>query len=122
MAAAGLLKISLPKSIGGNGGGLLDTVLVTEELARVSATLVNIYLVNAVFSGALILLAGTDASAVFRLWSPLLRCLFQTVLSRTGTVDSPGTSGLLDRVDNHGYRLSNYHSADYLLCYPDPKE
>ncbi|HEY0513091.1 MAG TPA: acyl-CoA dehydrogenase family protein [Thermoanaerobaculia bacterium] len=60
MAAAGLLRLAIPVPLGGEGGDLFDVVLVTEELAKHSGTAVNLYLVNAVFAGALLLLAGSD--------------------------------------------------------------
>ncbi len=34
MAEAGLLKMCLPRQLGGAGGGVLDAVLITETLAR----------------------------------------------------------------------------------------
>ncbi|MFL6262979.1 MAG: acyl-CoA dehydrogenase family protein [Thermoanaerobaculia bacterium] len=60
MAEAGLLRLALPAALGGEGGDLFDVVLVTEELAKHSGTAVNLYLVNAVFAGTLLLLAGSD--------------------------------------------------------------
>jgi alkylation response protein AidB-like acyl-CoA dehydrogenase len=60
MAGAGLLKVAIPAPLGGEGGNLFDVVLITEELAKHSGTAVNLYLVNAVFAGTLLLLAGDD--------------------------------------------------------------
>jgi alkylation response protein AidB-like acyl-CoA dehydrogenase len=60
MAEAGLLRVALPAPLGGEGGDLFDVVLITEELAKWSGTAVNLYLVNAVFAGILLLLAGSD--------------------------------------------------------------
>ncbi len=60
MAEAGLLKVAIPVPLGGEGGDLFDVVLVTEELSRHSGTAVNLYLVNSVFAGTLLLLAGDD--------------------------------------------------------------
>ncbi len=56
----GLLKTPIAKKYGGKSGGLIETVLVTEELAKHSGTLGNIFLVNTVFCGALIQMAGSD--------------------------------------------------------------
>jgi acyl-CoA dehydrogenase len=60
MAASGLLRVAIPAPYGGEGGDLFDVVLLTEELAKHSGTAVNLYLVNAVFAGILLLLAGTE--------------------------------------------------------------
>lgn len=60
MAAAGLLKATIPAPLGGGGGDLFDAVLITEELAKHSGVAVNLYLVNAVFAGTFLLLAGED--------------------------------------------------------------
>ncbi len=60
MAKEGLLKACLPQELGGDGGGVLDAVLITEALARSSSTAVNMFLVNAVFSGTTLLVGGTD--------------------------------------------------------------
>jgi len=60
MSKEGLLQIPVAEKYGGKSGGLLDTVLITEELAKHSGTLGNIFLVNTVFCGALIQLAGSD--------------------------------------------------------------
>lgn len=60
MAEAGLLRVAIPAPFGGEGGDLFDVVLITEELSRHSGTAVNLYLVNAVFAGSLLLLAGDD--------------------------------------------------------------
>ncbi len=51
MGKEGLLKACLPQELGGDGGGVLDAVLITETLARSSRYGVNMFLVNAVFSG-----------------------------------------------------------------------
>lgn len=60
MADAGLLRVAIPAPLGGEGGDLFDVVLITEELAKHSGTAVSLYLVNAVFAGALLLTAGND--------------------------------------------------------------
>ena len=60
MAEAGLLRRAIPAPLGGEGGDLFDVVLITEELAKHSGTAVSLYLVNAVFAGALLLMAGND--------------------------------------------------------------
>ncbi len=60
MADAGLLRVTIPATYGGEGGDLFDMVLVTEELSKHSGTAVNLYAVNTVFAGTLLLLAGTD--------------------------------------------------------------
>lgn len=49
----------LPQQLGGARGGVLDAVLITETLARTCNTAVNMFLVNAVFSGTT-LLVGRD--------------------------------------------------------------
>lgn len=107
IADAGLLRISLPKAIGGDGGGLLDTVLITEELARASATLVNIYVVNAVFSGALIVLAGTDeqrADLLPALGAGSLRFAF--ALTEPGAGSDAAAIATVARRDDEGWLLS----------------
>jgi len=60
LASSGLLKVALPKAVGGDEAGLTGAAIVSEELARASSTLVNMYLVNTVFAGGLITLAGSD--------------------------------------------------------------
>src|SRR6056297_2512220 len=60
LASSGLLKVALPNAVGGDGAGLTGAAIVSEELARASSTLVNMYLVNTVFAGGLIMLAGSD--------------------------------------------------------------
>ncbi|MBI4012888.1 MAG: acyl-CoA/acyl-ACP dehydrogenase [Candidatus Rokubacteria bacterium] len=49
MAALGWLGLSIPEKYGGAGGGILDTVLVMEELARRSQALAVGYLLNICF-------------------------------------------------------------------------
>lgn len=61
MADNGFLKISFPKEYGGIDGNILDIVLIAEQLAKNSYTAVNIYLVNVVFAGMIILNCGNDA-------------------------------------------------------------
>ncbi|HZX25176.1 MAG TPA: acyl-CoA dehydrogenase family protein [Woeseiaceae bacterium] len=60
LASSGLLKVALPRAVGGDEAGLIGAAIVAEELARASSTLVNMYLVNTVFAGGLIMLAGSD--------------------------------------------------------------
>jgi len=59
MAESGLLRVAIPAPFGGEGGNLFDVVLIAEELAKHSSTAVNLYLVNSVFAGLLVVLAGT---------------------------------------------------------------
>src|SRR5436305_4239255 len=59
LADSGLLRVAIPAPFGGEGGDLFAVVLVTEELAKHSGTAVNLFLVNAVFAGLLLQLAGT---------------------------------------------------------------
>ncbi len=61
MADNGFLKISFPKEYGGIDGNIMDIVLIAEQLAKNSYTAVNIYLVNVVFAGMIILNCGNDA-------------------------------------------------------------
>ena len=69
----GLLKACLPQELGGAGGRVLDAVLITETLAQSSSTAVNMFLVNAVFSGTTLLVGGTDKQkAEFLPQTPLL--------------------------------------------------
>jgi alkylation response protein AidB-like acyl-CoA dehydrogenase len=60
MAESGLLRVAIPTPFGGEGGDLFDVVLITEELAKHSGTAVNLYLVNSIFAGLLLQVAGTD--------------------------------------------------------------
>jgi alkylation response protein AidB-like acyl-CoA dehydrogenase len=60
LASSGLLKVALPKAVGGDEAGLTGAAIVSEVLARASSTLVNMYLVNTVFAGGLIMIAGSD--------------------------------------------------------------
>lgn len=60
MASSGLLGIPFPEAYGGGGGDILDIVLVTEQLASSSYTAVNMFLVNTVFAGMIILNCGSD--------------------------------------------------------------
>src|SRR6056297_59179 len=64
LARSGILKTSLPKALGGDEAGLTGAALVAEELSRASSTLTNMYLVNAIFAGGLIGIAGTDSQRV----------------------------------------------------------
>ena len=61
MADSGFFGIPFPAQYGGAGGNILDIVLVAEQLAKNSYTAVNIYLVNVVFAGMIILNCGSDA-------------------------------------------------------------
>lgn len=61
---AGFFGISFPAEHGGGGGNILDVVLVTEQLARFSYTAVNMYLVNAIFAGMILLNCGSDAQKI----------------------------------------------------------
>jgi len=58
LAEAGLLGQSLPRSVGGGGGGLLDCALISEVLGHYSGTALALYFVNGV-CGALIARAGS---------------------------------------------------------------
>jgi len=61
MADSGFLKIPFPAEYGGMDGSILDIVLIAEQLAASSYTAVNVYLVNVVFAGSMILNSGSDA-------------------------------------------------------------
>jgi len=60
MADNGFFSISFPAGYGGTDGNILDVVLIAEQLARNSFTAVNMYLVNVVFAGMIILNCGND--------------------------------------------------------------
>lgn len=60
MARAGFFRISFPAHYGGVDGDVLDVVLVAEQLAMNSYTAVNMYLVNVVFAGMIILNCGNE--------------------------------------------------------------
>lgn len=60
MAESGLLRVAIPSPFGGEGGDLFDVVLIAEELAKHSGTAVNLYLVNSIFAGLLLQVAGTN--------------------------------------------------------------
>ena len=60
MVREGLLGVGLPEAYGGHGGGPLDVCILIEELARVSAGVSVIPLVNRLGATPL-LLAGSDA-------------------------------------------------------------
>lgn len=61
MAANGYFGISFPSKYGGTDGNILDVVLIAEQLAMSSYTAVNMYLVNSVFAGMILLNCGNDA-------------------------------------------------------------
>jgi len=61
MADNGFFRISFPAKYGGIDGNILDVVLISEQLSKNSYTAVNIYLVNVVFAGMIILNCGNDA-------------------------------------------------------------
>lgn len=60
MADNGFFRISFPAQYGGIDGNILDVVLLAKQLARNSYTAVNMYLVNVVFAGMIILNCGND--------------------------------------------------------------
>jgi alkylation response protein AidB-like acyl-CoA dehydrogenase len=60
MADNGFFRISFPAKYGGTDGNILDVVLIAEQLATSSYTAVNMYLVNVVFAGMIILNCGND--------------------------------------------------------------
>jgi butyryl-CoA dehydrogenase len=59
LAAAGLMKVWIPKEYGGDGGGVLDLCVVVEELSRCCGGTGVLFAVNALGSFP-ILLAGTE--------------------------------------------------------------
>ncbi len=61
MADNGYFGISFPSKYGGTDGNILDVVLIAEQLAMSSYTAVNMYLVNSVFAGMILLNCGNDA-------------------------------------------------------------
>ena len=60
IAAAGLLRVWIPKEYGGDGGGILNLCIVVEELSRACGGVGVMYAVNALGSFP-ILVGGTDA-------------------------------------------------------------
>jgi alkylation response protein AidB-like acyl-CoA dehydrogenase len=58
IARAGLLAQRVPTQYGGAGGGLLDVVLISRELGRVSDLALSIFLINCV--AAEVIVAGGD--------------------------------------------------------------
>ncbi len=61
MAENGFFGIAFPDTYGGANGSILDVVLIARELAKNSYTAVNMYLVNAVFGGMILLKCGNEA-------------------------------------------------------------
>ena len=60
IAAAGLLRVWIPKEYGGDGGGILNLCIVVEELSRACGGVGVMYAVNALGSFP-ILVGGTEA-------------------------------------------------------------
>jgi alkylation response protein AidB-like acyl-CoA dehydrogenase len=60
MAQNDLLGMAFPEQYGGSNGGILDVVLIAEQLAKTSYTAANIYLVNAVFGGMILLKCANE--------------------------------------------------------------
>ncbi|MDZ7643985.1 MAG: acyl-CoA dehydrogenase family protein [Woeseiaceae bacterium] len=60
MARSGHTEVRLAEGHRGDEAGLTGAALVSEELARASSALVNMYLVNAIFAGGLVAIAGSD--------------------------------------------------------------
>lgn len=61
MAAGGFFALPFPPQYGGSGQGILKVILVAEQLAGISNTAVNMFLVPVVFGGMLILQCGDDS-------------------------------------------------------------
>ena len=60
MAENKFFKNPFPAEYGGAEGSVLDVVLITEQLAANSYTAVNMYLVNVVFAGMIIMNCGNE--------------------------------------------------------------
>jgi alkylation response protein AidB-like acyl-CoA dehydrogenase len=60
MAAHRFFKNPFPGEYGGANGNIMDVVLIAEQLATNSNTAVNMYLVNVVFAGMIILNCGNE--------------------------------------------------------------
>jgi acyl-CoA dehydrogenase len=61
MASVGLMGASIPEEWGGTGGGVMEEVIVLEELARHSSTVALAYGLDVCFGAVTILRHGTDA-------------------------------------------------------------
>ena len=68
-ADRGLIAMPFPEAYGGLGGSVIDLVIITEELARVSADLLMAY-AGSVFCGLNLARKGTEAQK--RYWIPKL--------------------------------------------------
>lgn len=60
MAEAGLLGVPFPKELGGGGGGVMDFVILCEELAYGSEAASAAFLLPVFFAGEMLLLNGSE--------------------------------------------------------------
>ena len=60
MANQRFFRNPFPEEYGGANGNIMDVVLIAEQLAKNSYTVVNMYLVNVVFAGMTILNCGSE--------------------------------------------------------------
>jgi alkylation response protein AidB-like acyl-CoA dehydrogenase len=61
MASIGLMGATIPEAYGGSGGGVMEEVIVLEELARHSSSVALAYGMDVCFGAVTILRHGTDA-------------------------------------------------------------
>lgn len=103
-ARRGWLGLTFPAELGGQGGGLLDQVVVMEELGRVAC--LSPYLATVVLGGGLLLTAGTPEQQ--RRWLPAVargEALLTLALSEPDAPYALDGLATTARRDDSGYRL-----------------
>src|SRR5215472_8646820 len=64
-AEMGLYGLVVPEEYGGAGAGMMEAVIVSEELGRVAGSVVQVYHPSAIFAGLVLLKAGTELKERF---------------------------------------------------------
>src|SRR5439155_26802344 len=64
-ADLGLYGLVVPEEYDGSGGGMMEAVIVSEELGRVSGSVVQVYHPTAIFAGLVLLEAGPELKQWF---------------------------------------------------------
>jgi alkylation response protein AidB-like acyl-CoA dehydrogenase len=64
-AEMGLYGLVVPEEYGGAGAGMMEAVIVSEELGRISGSVVQVFHPSAIFAGLVLLKAGTELKERF---------------------------------------------------------